>query len=110
MTTRYEMTVRHDDGSVATIGDAFVAILNAWLTPDEMTLVRQRNASEQTTGICHSHDFCDANEAMLRAFFKTVGSPFDDEGQMTEEAVALWNAAWDHARVQHLTGETSKRD
>ena len=91
------------------IGDAFVAVLNEWLTSNEMTLVRERNALEPIPGICHSHDFCDANEAMLQAFYKTVGSPFDDGGHVTEEAITLWNAAWDYAMRQHLTSETSKR-
>lgn len=53
------------------------------------------NASEKDSSICHSHDFCDANMAMLDAV-KSLGSDlnFEDEKMMT-----IVNQAWGRAKA-----------
>jgi len=53
-----------------------------------------RNAAEPHKGICHSHDFCDANMVMLAAvqsFCDTFDVP------ETDAHYDLWNAAWNLA-------------
>lgn len=42
-------------------------------------------------GVCHSHDFCDANMVMAEAFKKVVGVEMKTD---SDEHTALWNAAW----------------
>jgi hypothetical protein len=69
-------------------------------------LARMRNRIETSTGVCHTHDFCDANMAMAVAFerfgLKTfVDYEHADDGSLSVEeieATDLWNAAWDYAR------------
>ena len=83
-----------------TVGDEFVAILSNWLTDYEMDLVVHYNATPAYVQSCASHNFCDANMAMLAAFEDTTNCEFDldDQGH-----VDLFNAAWDYAKINHLT-------
>lgn len=79
----------------------FSAILRDWLTAEQMEQVIQRNAAETHPGICHSHDFCDANMAMLEAaelFGLDCDSCIHDEA-----ANRLWNAAWNLAKAKAFT-------
>lgn len=85
---------------VESIGDRFALNLEEAIGERFYEKVRQRNAKEPSRGVCHSHDFCDANEVMLGALAEHgLGKQFDagDEGHC-----ALWNAAWDYAAVNHL--------
>ena len=83
-----------------TVGDEFVAILNDWLTGYEMDLIRNHNATPAYAYSCASHDFCDANMAMLTAFETLADCAFDLDNQ---DHVDLFNAAWDYAKANHLT-------
>jgi hypothetical protein len=85
------------------VADEFVSILRSWLTVDEFKLIRERNARETNTGICHSHDFCDANVCMLAAYKHVVGDAFNDEGHITDDANAVMSAAWNFALADQLT-------
>lgn len=49
------------------LADDFSRILGDWLTPSELAEIRRRNATPDYSGVCASHDFCDANEAMAQA-------------------------------------------
>lgn len=93
------------------IAAEFTAILKEWLGEDFKEVV-ERNRTETDSGICHSHDFCDANMAMEEAFKKVVGrEPFlsEDEGEAqekrTEEDSAVWSAAWDIAKASWQSKE-----
>ena len=70
------------------------------LLAGEIGLVRlgriiERNATEADTRICHSHDYCDANQVMLDAMALINLGELDtqDEQQMT-----LINSAWSIAK------------
>lgn len=81
---------------------AFCGILAAWLTDDEMAEVVARNKAEQNPGVCHSHDFCDANMAMLEAGVTVFGREIVDleGGPLGDHAgVELWNEAWSIAKA-----------
>jgi hypothetical protein len=80
---------KHD---AATLARYFGEVIRQWLTPEEMASVIARNAVETDPHVCHSHDFCDANMAMLRAMAPEQFAPDD------EEQTARINAAWDIAR------------
>jgi hypothetical protein len=90
----------------ATLAVAFCEELRGCLTPAQMKQIVLLNAAEAVNGytnICHSHDFTDANEVMDAAFKKVTGASACDSGgegigPMSDEAVALWNAAWTMAK------------
>lgn len=89
-------------GKVERLADGFSKTLQEWLTPDQMTQVMERNGKE-TSGACHSHDFCDANEAMLQAFKHVFGRDMllgddDDDGK----EIQLVNRAWSVARERNF--------
>lgn len=71
----------------------FARVIRAALTEEEMEQLLVLNAEERNPSICHSHDFCDANQAMLSAFKKCAGfegSPLvDGIGDLMEAAHTL---------------------
>lgn len=76
------------------IGFAFVKGLTKTLTAEQFAEMCKLNAEETSTCVCHSHDFCDANEVMAEAF-ESVGVEFD----LSDDADrALWSAAWGCAK------------
>jgi hypothetical protein len=80
------------------IADKFLALLRDELGDARFALVCERNLAEANVGICHSHDFCDANMIMNAAFeaFDLLASD-DDETPMSDKHVALWNDGWERA-------------
>lgn len=77
----------------ATLAAAFARAIREYLTRKELAEVIERNRAEPDEGICHSHDFCDANEAMVEAF-EQCGLPMDFESQTD---LNLWGKAWNIA-------------
>lgn len=87
----------------------FAAVLKTWATPEEWATMRRENAGREYQGEgapCASHNFCDANMAMLEAA-QTLGLPaitdHEDGTPEGDEACALWNAAWGLAKAKYLT-------
>lgn len=66
------------------------------LTVQQFREVLDRNAAEDNPGVCHTHDFMDANMPMSDAFERVVGHEVDGNN---DEDVSLWNAAWDIAKA-----------
>ncbi len=93
----------NDMKTIDAIACEFAITLKSWATPDEWQTMREtnaRNARDGITGICASHDFCDANEAMAQAFATIVGR----EAKVLDDGDnALWSVAWDCAQLQFLT-------
>lgn len=86
----------------ARVARAFADVLRQWLTPDEWAEMHRRNATYQSTGACASHDFCDANMAMLEAF-KACGVPFETDANGPTPATArTWSRAWNIAARDYL--------
>lgn len=74
---------------------AFSRILRDTLTDEQLSDVRERNAAETNPSICHSHDYCDANQVMIDAL-QSVGYPYS----MDHDALfALECDAWELARA-----------
>lgn len=101
------MAPQIDQARAGALAEAFSAILKAWLSPEEMALVRARNSENPGDESCASHDFCDANEAMLAAFRQVMAReplwPFDVEAGRATEAESeadqhLMNEAWSVAK------------
>jgi len=82
---------------------AFVAILKDWLTPDQWADMRAKNASPAyaDVGACASHDYCDANMAMLEALESLWNDGTDNPRDIMAET-DLFNAAWLIASRDHL--------
>lgn len=83
------------------LADRFAAVLREWLTPGEWEAMRAANGAETDPGICHSHDYCDANMAMHQAFSDHAPELMSD-GVVGEDAVPVWNTAWEIAMRRHL--------
>ncbi len=84
--------------SVEALALAFFYALDAELSNAELREVCERNANEQNPNVCHTHDFCDANEVMATAW-NDCGFPALDQ---SDEQLALWNAAWDECKSDYL--------
>lgn len=91
------------------LGAKFADLLKADFTRQEWSIMRQRNRTETHPGVCHSHDFCDANMVMLAAMVELcLQSPADlsalgETSPQWNYSVDLWNAAWDWAKKNRLT-------
>lgn len=70
--------------------------LSAQLTTLEMASVVARNAIDTNPNVCHSHDFCDANQVMLDAM-TALGATGEYSGDAAQ--VDLINEAWVIARA-----------
>jgi hypothetical protein len=67
--------------------------LPAFLGSEQMREVVERNRAEAAPGVCHSHDFCDANMAIYAVFLRHRMDPASEQGM--ERHGALWDEAWD---------------
>jgi hypothetical protein len=84
----------------------FAKVLRSWLPADEMAKVIILNQNETDKGVCHSHDFCDANTAMLEAVGNLTDLSTDDTDELSPACVWLLgdgldtvNSAWDIAKA-----------
>lgn len=91
--------IEHDDDDAGVadavaydIAVAFDRLLRCAIAPADYDRVIELNRAEPNPHVCHSHDFCDANEVMAEAFEDWTGSePRPD----SDEDTSLWNNAWD---------------
>ena len=77
----------------------FAARLLAEIGTVNLQEVIRRNALPVYCGCCASHDYCDANMAMMDAFEGTTGRPLLGEDGMADGDCDLVNAAWDMAKA-----------
>lgn len=66
----------------------FSELLRDLLGSDKIREIVRLNRAETVKGVCHTHDFCDANQVMLDAL-EALKFPIDDNG--------LINEAWSDA-------------
>ncbi len=89
----------HNIRSKVELGIEFSRVLKEWLTADEMReVIRANNNSSDGpfSPWCASHDYCDANEAMLEAFENYFGREPElngDDGYTIDEAWFIAKAA-----------------
>jgi hypothetical protein len=84
--TPYGMTP--EGMTVRSLSDEFSRILRKQLSEEEMREVIECNRTRDP-GVCHSHDFCDANMAMAAAF-DYLGIKQDRLAEFED----LWGKAW----------------
>jgi hypothetical protein len=77
------------------LSNEFSKELRQTLTAEEMTQVISRNRNETDPNVCHSHDFCDANVALLTAFENIYGY---EPKLSDEDTINLMNAVWSLAK------------
>jgi hypothetical protein len=83
-----------------TLATEFAIIIREWLTPEQCREIDARNADETDARICHSHDFCDANQAMIDALER-----FNVELDVqSDEQHNLIQGAWDIAKKSGFGG------
>ena len=82
------------------LGNEFFSRLTDILSEYEMSEVKRLNALPDYKFSCASHDFNDSNMVMLAAFEDLAECEFDLDNQAH---VDLFNAAWDYAKINHLT-------
>ena len=80
------------------IANRFCALLLDAIGTDGIAYCQARNKSYGSA--CPSHDLCDANEVMDKAFTAVVGREMDCE---SDKDIALWGAAWNLARANNYT-------
>lgn len=83
---------------IEAIGALFVEQLRADLTPEQFAEMQNLNSTADD-GVCHSHDYCDANMTMADAFEQVVGREIDTQD---DDDRALWSSAWRYALTHGL--------
>lgn len=90
---------------VAALARAFSDTLREWIGAEALAEVVTRNRMRASALVCHSHDFCDANMAMMEACEAVGLRVWGDDGEMTDDAVDAINGAWAEAdRAEFWTG------
>ena len=107
------MTTASRTVSVDRLAAEFARRLRRDLGLRKLAVVVKRNAAETNPSVCHSHDFCDANEVM-RTALEALGL---DPVATHEARPGLWVAAWDlarrrgfHRHRRSTEGKTSGRE
>lgn len=77
------------------LADTFSAVLHRWLTPEAIAEINRLNAESADAAICHSHDFCDANQAMIDALA-------EHQIEWSTDCNDLVDAAWDIAKANEF--------
>lgn len=82
--------------NVEALARAFHAVICRWLPQVERDRIDQLNQHEERKTICHSHDYCDANQAMLNAI-ASFGAEFDTRDMHQLGIISrAWEIAKDH--------------
>ena len=130
---RYSVSVWYDDGRILWTGNdpkealqayefhaseyrrdkkialEFIRLLIEEIGTDNFFEMLNRNRFEMDSGVCHSHDFCDANMVMDQAFTNVMGRETDVcDGINDANDTQIWNRAWDMAKY-HLFYEEEQR-
>lgn len=83
------------------LAEEFAAALLLSIGEEALKQVIERNAAHSDSA-CASHDFCDANEVMLKAV--TQFGPWDVDEVIQDPAwCTLWGDAWDLAKAEKFT-------
>ena len=119
---RYTIYVMTDDGDhytdhyttdvygcalTAVLGYRFAVNIRDWVTDVDWTAMRAKArqlAADGVTNVCPSHDYCDANVALLDAFTSIYG-PLPDDRRIVDEAHVEMDKAHDFAFTHIFAAE-----
>lgn len=79
------------DQTTINIARAFGSGIQEALNREQFARLIDLNACEEDYRICHSHDFCDANQVFADAFITIVGRDIDTQ---SDADVTTWSDAW----------------
>lgn len=79
----------------------FSELLLAELGRETLLKIVHENMSEENPEICHSHDFCDANEVMNDALEWFDFELYSDSG-LNQETEKVFSAAWKIAKANNF--------
>lgn len=82
------------------IGAEFRSLLKKHLTDDQWRKMIILNQTRTNPHVCHSHDFCDANQVMIDAVELATGEPF--KIQMLGDNSIPWDMAWGKASLSNF--------
>lgn len=82
--------------TIETLALEFSQRLRTYLTEEQMVEIIRRNLAETLPGICHSHDFCDANMFLYDVFMKYGMNPVEEGGM--DRWGNLWDRTWNMAK------------
>lgn len=91
------------------VAHKFKEIICKYISTADVKEIDRLNAAEVIgSGVCHTHDFCDANLIMeealtslgVKVFAQAENSHDPDDQVMSDEAISLWDAAWDIAKAE----------
>lgn len=77
------------DMQVYNLAVRFIENLGIFMSDEQLAEAAERNKAETNQNICHTHDFCDANQCMIDA----VGEEFANSGVQNDRIVAAWSLA-----------------
>lgn len=81
------------------LANEFSRILWVWLTREELEEVNKRNSVQEDNRICHSHDFIDANMAMVDAYEITFRKKYpSSHARMSRDERLIVDGAWQLAK------------
>jgi len=84
-----------DDLTPNELARSFSVVLRQWLSDTEISRINAANAaSGYDASSCASHDYCDANMAMLEAVSSSTGIPIDSVDVVDARFCELSNEAW----------------
>ena len=92
--------------STSILADTFRRVMLSWFEdePEKLVEMDRLNRDEYGPNVCASHDFCDANMAMVEAFEqRNLPKPYDFEEKTEAEQEAsclIWNEAWEIAKTR----------
>lgn len=89
--------------TIGTLPREFGKALRSLLPAEEMQEVVLRNQNESRPGICHSHDFCDAN-VVLHEVFLAHGMDIAVEGGRDRWG-EIWDSVWNVARSRDFRAD-----
>lgn len=89
-----------NQSQVDALAESFASALADTLGPTLFQSMRTRNVQNIDTGVCASHDHCDANQVMLDAFAYVMQR---DADLASDADMASMDAAWCIARRLYLT-------
>lgn len=85
------------DLTPAELAKSFSVVLRQWLTDSDISRINAANAANgYDPSVCASHDYCDANMAMLEAVSNATGVGVDDIEVDISDArfCELFSEAW----------------
>lgn len=89
-------TTTKNKPSIETLAATFSSVITDWLSAADIDAINTINARPGyvKSNLCASHEFCDANEAMLQACTALDYAP----DIANDDDTALLNAAWNIAK------------